>query len=605
MHYYLTGKQARDIDRYTSETIGTPEIVLMERAALEVADVVTGEIEELRKFGPFPIVGNRKNCRILSVVGTGNNGGDAVAAARILMARGYYTYVYEVNPHGKKTESFLLQEKIARNMGVEFLETLPESASPEDVAELFENFDVIIDGIFGVGLTREITGIYKNVVEGINLVTGRTKDGEFLPQIAGVTDSYMTETSKMVIACDIPSGIDPDTGIIMGCAVKCYMTVTFGFIKRGMLINNGRIVSGRIVCRDIGLYTPENIEEAKTLFKGTAAYEYDIYDIRYRLPATVPDANKGTNGKILIIAGSKDVFGAMYLCTSACCRVGAGLVKVVTHERNRDLLMDKLPEVMTLTYDDSESERFDRRFMESVAWADTVLIGPGLGTDEKARKLLRSAVDALEEGQSLVLDADALNILSDMFSDTTFDDMGAKKFGARNIVLTPHIGEAVRLMKGLGREMSVGDIKKNPAEAAQWISKATGAVCILKDARTVVANPEDDSIIYINTTGNSGMAKGGSGDVLAGTTAGLLARITENTDLQKINDHGEQIAGSEENPSEGAERTAVYPMNPVYETACLAVNIHGRAGDRAKEHFGTTVMTAGNIIDELQIDRRR
>lgn len=600
MRYYLTGKQARDIDRYTSETIGTPGIVLMERAALELANVISQVVEK---------------GTILCVVGTGNNGGDAVAAARILKSRGRNAYVYEVNPLGKKTDSFLLQEKIAKNLGVEFVETLPESASGDDLASLFEKFDVIVDGIFGVGLTRDIGGMCKNAVEGINIASEK---GAF----------------RSVVACDIPSGIDADTGRVMGCAVKCDITVTFGYTKIGMLINDGRYCSGKIICKEIGLYTPATMEEARGLFDVAAAFEFDAHDLKYRLPANVPDANKGTNGKVLILAGSREVFGAMYLCTSACCSVGAGLVKVVTHERNRDLLMDKLPEVMTLTYGDAAGcegadaagpcadgcegakaaghcavgcedanaagpravgcedadaagpcADFLRKLSESVAWADTVLIGPGLGTNEEARGLLTCALGALKEGQRLVLDADALNILSDMSSRTAGDDRTApgetasgmfkditSRLGAGNIVLTPHIGEAVRLVKGLGREMTAAQIKMQPIEAAQWISNATGAVCVLKDARTVVADPADDGVIYINTTGNCGMSKGGSGDVLAGIMAGLLVR------------------------TRGSGVTA-------FETACIAVNLHGRAGDRAKERLGETGMMAGNLIDELKYGR--
>lgn len=561
MRYYLTGKQARDIDRYTSETIGTPGIVLMERAALELANVISQVVEK---------------GTILCVVGTGNNGGDAVAAARILKSRGRNAYVYEVNPLGKKTDSFLLQEKIAKNLGVEFVETLPESASGDDLASLFEKYDVIVDGIFGVGLSRDIGGMCKNAVEGINIASEK---GAF----------------RSVVACDIPSGIDADTGRVMGCAVKCDITVTFGYTKIGMLINDGRYCSGKIICKEIGLYTPATMEEARGLFDVAAAFEFDAHDLKYRLPANVPDANKGTNGKVLILAGSREVFGAMYLCTSACCSVGAGLVKVVTHERNRDLLMDKLPEVMTLTYGDATGcedadaagprADFLRKLSESVAWADTVLIGPGLGTNEEARGLLTCALGALKEGQRLVLDADALNILSDNSSRTAGDARTApgetasgmfkdltSRLGAGNIVLTPHIGEAVRLMKGLGREMTAAQIKMQPIEAAQWISNATGAVCVLKDARTVVADPADDGVIYINTTGNCGMSKGGSGDVLAGIMAGLLVR---------------------------ARRSGV----TAFETACIAVNLHGRAGDRAKERLGETGMMAGNLIDELKYGR--
>ena len=579
MHYYLSGKQARDIDRYTSETIGIPGIVLMERASLELANVISELFEsgtDVDCENRISLTDNQKNCifpgaasekKILAVVGTGNNGGDAVAAARILKTRGHNAHVYEVNPHGKKTDSFLIQEKIAKNLGVEFMETLPENASAEDLAPAFSGFDVIIDGIFGVGLSREVEGVYASAIEAINIVGDARK-------------------KPVIVGCDIPSGTDSDTGLTKGCAVKCDITVTFGYNKLGLLINDGRTFGGKIICKEIGLYKPATTEEAKGLFEGVVAFEYDREDIPEKLPARVPDSNKGTNGKVLIVAGSKDVFGAMYLCTSACCAIGAGLVKVVTHDRNRDLLMDKLPEAMVLTYDDSILERSDElntpfksdtgldglesftaKLSESVAWADVVLIGPGLGTDDASRMLFKSTLSAMKRGQRLVLDADALNVFSGMIKDDIKNLIHDTDGGS--VVFTPHIGEMVRIMKGLGRDTSAEEIKKNPAEAAQWVSSRTGAVCVLKDARTVVADPADDRIIYINTTGNSGMSKGGSGDVLAGITAGLLARTKKSS-------------------------------QSVFETACAAVNIHGRAGDRARESVGESCMLAGNLIDELR-----
>jgi len=579
MHYYLSGKQARDIDRYTSETIGIPGIVLMERASLELANVISELFEsgtDVDCENRISLTDNQKNCifpgaaskkKILAVVGTGNNGGDAVAAARILKTRGHNAHVYEVNPHGKKTDSFLIQEKIAKNLGVGFMETLPENASAEDLASAFSGFDVIIDGIFGVGLTRDVEGVYASAIKAINIVGDARK-------------------KPVIVGCDIPSGTDSDTGLIKGCAVKCDITVTFGYNKLGLLINDGRTFGGKIICKEIGLYKPATTEEAKGLFEGVVAFEYDREDIPEKLPARDPDSNKGTNGKVLIVAGSKDVFGAMYLCTSACCAVGAGLVKVVTHDRNRDLLMDKLPEAMVLTYDDSILERsdelntplksdtgldglesFNAKLSESVAWADVVLIGPGLGTDDASRMLFKSTLSAMKRGQRLVLDADALNVFSGMIEDDIKNLIHDTDDGS--VVFTPHIGEMVRIMKGLGRDTSAEEIKKNPAEAAQWVSSRTGAVCVLKDARTVVADPEDDRIIYINTTGNSGMSKGGSGDVLAGITAGLLARTKKSS-------------------------------QSVFETACAAVNIHGRAGDRARESVGESCMLAGNLIDELR-----
>ena len=668
MKYYVNGKQAREIDRYTSEHVGITSIVLMERAALELANAV---LEELEK--------NRASVRILSVVGGGNNGGDAVAAARILKSMGFDTAVYEVNKEAKKTESFLVQEKIARNLGVKFLceedidftaKKSPDTGEGQDAISALKSevskYEVIIDGIFGVGLTREVEGLYRTAVEAINNASGSQDDHSPTNGDSFGTDRAEThdksfigrtcEKRPLVVGCDIPSGIDADTGIVMGCAVKCDITVTFEYIKFGMLVNEGRTYSGRILRREMGLYEPRDLTEAKRLFEGVSAFEFDEDDVKRIAPKQKADSNKGTNGKVLIVAGSKDIYGALYLCSSACFRVGAGLVKVVTHEVNRTLLMDKLPEAMMLTYSDSDltdgyelnpgekndtavdntvngaekenREESKREFLDklekSVAWADVILAGPGLGTGPQSVALLRRVIASLKEGQHLVLDADALNII---FNPEVLNSEGAldgidlreegadllvgnaskvgevigvrdviqfinRRIGRGNTVITPHIGEMIRVMKGLGEETSAGEIKRNPAEAALFAARETGAVVVLKDARTVVAGPEEEGLVYMNTTGNSGMSKGGSGDVLAGITAGLLARNMWFT-----------RQGNEEKGADPLTKESIsdipFMSRGCFETTCLSVNLHGHAGDRAKDDVGETCMLAGNIIDKL------
>ena len=685
MKYYVNGKQAREIDRYTSEHVGIPSIVLMERAALELANAV---LEELEK--------NRASVRILSVVGGGNNGGDAVAAARILKSMGFDTAVYEVNKEAKKTESFLVQEKIARNLGVKFLceedidftaKKSPDTGEGQDAISAlkseFSKYEVIIDGIFGVGLTREVEGVYRTAVEAINNASGSQDDHSPTNGDSFGTDRAEThdksfigrtcEKRPLVVGCDIPSGIDADTGIVMGCAVKCDITVTFEYIKFGMLVNEGRAYSGRILRREMGLYEPRDLTEAKRLFEGVSVFEFDESDVKRIAPKQKPDSNKGTNGKVLIVAGSKDIYGALYLCSSACFRVGAGLVKVVTHEVNRTLLMDKLPEAMMLTYSDSDltdghglnpggkngadvdnsgngaetensggetggknrekntgeaggenGSEFLEKLASSVAWADVVLAGPGLGTGPQSATLLRRVIASLKEGQHLVLDADALNII---FNPEVLNSEGAldgidlreegadllvgnaskvgeiigvrdviqfinRRIGRGNTVITPHIGEMIRVMKGLGEETSAGEIKRNPAEAALFAARETGAVVVLKDARTVVAGPEEEGLVYMNTTGNSGMSKGGSGDVLAGITAGLLARNMWFTR------QGNEEKGADP-LTKGSISDIPFMSRGCFETTCLSVNLHGHAGDRAKDDVGETCMLAGNIIDKL------
>jgi len=578
MHYYLTGEQARAVDRYTSEKIGLDGIILMERAALALAEEVEKLMEENGESyadSGENLTQIRETHRILVVAGGGNNGGDGVAAARILKSRGFEADVFEADPNGKKTDSFLIQEKIAKNLGVNFINDKAAALTVQEAAGVFEEYDVIVDALFGVGLTRAVEGIYKDLVTAINTASGHEAGHPGQERFGHGLDGRPSRV-KTVVGCDIPSGIDASTGRVLGCAVKCDHTVTFGYIKLGMLINEGRTCSANIICRDIGLYFPSCTDEAKKVFGGVVAFEYDKNDVRRLTPVQAEDSNKGTNGKVLIIAGSKDTYGALYLSAASCYAVGAGLVKVISHEVNHSLLMDKLPEAMMITYSDKVAG--DERFKEAVAdWADVILLGPGIGKDDTARELLTLVTQNVRAGQKLVLDADALNLLAQADTSASFKKL-TDKLGKGNVVITPHVGEMSRLLDGLKAASGVSSdaavkkdmasLKSDPGAAALFVAAQTGAVCVLKDARTVVACPCESDLIFVNTTGNSGMAKGGSGDVLAGITAGILAR--------------------QKNSSQSA-----------FETSCLAVSLHGRAGDAAKKELGRTPMLAGNIIDGI------
>ncbi|MCR5829012.1 MAG: NAD(P)H-hydrate dehydratase [Lachnospiraceae bacterium] len=580
--------------------MGLNSLILMERAAAELTKV-------LRK-------------KVLFVVGNGNNGGDGVAAARILKNSDVEPFVYEVNPRGKKSESLEYQLMVAKNFGVQFLETLPETATVEELAALFNAYDVIVDAIFGVGLSRDVEGVYKTAVEAINVVARR--GGKNLNDDERAIESPIGDRAAIVVGCDIPSGINADTGRVMGAAVRCDLTVTFGYTKLGMLINEGRACSGELITRDIGLYMPRSRAEVGKLFDGVVAYEFERGEFESVLPSVVADSNKGTRGKVLVISGSKDIYGAMYLCASACFNMGVGLVKVVSHEANRGLLMDKIPEAMMLTYSDEvltcgkngdeggnivtgaacedagrkiATDGFGRKLAESVKWADTVIIGPGLGTEPQARAILAEALSHVCEGQNVVLDADALNIIATTgdpeqrteatYASNTFATTGGpelktgdvfksleKRLGRGKVVVTPHIAEMIRLMKGLEREIGADEIKTDPVGAAQWVAEKSGAICVLKDARTVVCDPEDTSAAYINTTGNSGMSKGGFGDVLAGIVGGMLT-LNRKT----------QSAG--------------------FESVCAAVRLHGMLGDEDKLKVGESCMMAGHIVDEIREKR--
>ncbi|MBO6215174.1 MAG: NAD(P)H-hydrate epimerase, partial [Lachnospiraceae bacterium] len=440
MRFYPVKKQAQSVDVYTQEIIGIPGMVLIEKAAerlaLRLEESLFLEQAELTK----------KKARILAVVERGNNGGDAIAAMRILKTRGYDTYIYEIGGISHTQESYIRQVEIAEKLGVGFLVWDNIGATGEDYARLFSGYDVIVDGIFGIGLSRDITGIQKTVAEGIN------------------------ESGAYVVGCDIPSGISADNGHIMGTAVRCDMTVTFGYIKYGMLINEGRKYSGKIYCEEMGLWKPRDNDDIGFLYEskkdalpagigdscdistsdeGSFLY-YENDEGELSLPERRADSNKGTYGKVLIIAGSYDIYGALYLSGLACYKSGAGLVKIVTDQINRDVIADKLPEAMMLCYDsksieaEEDGEPFWEKYKEALNWADVILIGPGLGQGKMSKKLYEEFAAALTDGKKVVIDADGLNIAASEKSNKSLVK-AVKKAGRGNVYITPHIAEGQRL----------------------------------------------------------------------------------------------------------------------------------------------------------------
>ena len=600
MKFYPTGKQTQLIDKYTQEVIGLPGLVLMEKAAGALADEIEKSItgsssgDKLQDF-------DKVKDKIIAVVEGGNNGGDAVAAAWMLKERGYNTYIYEINGISRQTDSYKTEIRKAKDRGVVFVDSTTEQTG-EDWGS---DYRIIIDGIFGVGLSRDVRGVQSKTIDAINRAI---------------------DMGSFVVGTDIPSGISSDTGHILGNAVRCDMTVTFEYIKYGMLLNEGRTYCGDIKCRSIGLYVPESIADMSELLNKENAgmleapddikqsqssvesiyinYEYEEAEIRKLIPSRKKDSNKGTYGKVLIIAGSNDVYGAVYMAAESAYRVGAGLVKVVTDIRNRDVLCDKLPEAMILTYDTEKAGNklkkkcFDKTFIEeyreAIKWADIVLCGPGIGTAEISKKLLSLLAEYIAEGQKLILDADALNIISMDGASGWLKDFTSKT-GVGNVIITPHMMEMLRIIKsrydkktfdfmlsGLGYDSEMMFLKDFRKSQSYNLSYTEGIITVLKDARTVVTytNQKSDEPgmsgymrqcpVYVNTTGNSGMSKGGSGDVLAGMIAGLLAQNKEG-----------RIA--------------------VADIVCAAVYLHGRAGDIARDRVGERSMMARDIIDAISV----
>lgn len=450
MERLLTAAQMKRADEAAIEG-GMPSLVLMERAALAAAEEI-----ERRDWD---------KSRILAVCGTGNNGGDGVAAARILAERGYDVSVCLVGNPEKYSEQMRRQLKIAENYPLTFVNSFEA-----------DEYTVIIDALFGVGLARDLSGGFLEAVKKIN--EGRAR----------------------VLSVDLPSGVHTDTGRILGDAVRADVTLALAYKKPGLLLFPGASRAGETIVKKIGIQAPE-LPAAQSL------YSLELRDIR-ELPERDAAGNKGTFRKLLILAGSDTMCGAAYLSAKAALRTGIGMVRIFTSEKNRTALSVLIPEALIDTWEEEEPDR--KKLTELLRWADAVEIGPGLSVSPFAEKLLQAFLE--ENTLPCVMDADALNLMAehpDLWEKVDFP-----------CTITPHVGEMARLTAAAPLE-----IKEDLVAAARNFADSHGVICHLKDARSVTAVPS--GACYVTASGSSALATAGSGDVLAGLIAGLLCRQEE------------------------------------------------------------------------------
>ena len=522
MRYLVSGKEMKAIDMRSIEEYGIPSLVLMERAALEVARVTeailgaarTAECDERNEKLEF--LGNLRKLQgknVWSVCGLGNNGADGVAAARMLFLHGFSVSIILPAVEGHMSPEMETQLNIAKKLGI------PTHTADEFILGVC---DVVIDAVFGIGLTRPVEGAYADLI-----------------------DMMMTQKwdfGAKIVAVDIPSGISSETGAVMGCAVEADITVTFGEKKLGQALFPGREMCGDLIVADIG-FVPEDKETAE---KHVLAHTKE--DLK-RIPKRKSYSHKGTYGKILVIAGSPNMAGAAYFAAKAAYRTGAGLVKVMTAEENRLIIQEKLPEVILSTYStewaEQDSEEFKEYNKKQMEWADVIVLGPGIGTEEYARTMVETVLG--DAYVPIILDADAINLAARY--------PYLKNYFTENIILTPHLSECGRLI-----EKSVDEIREDLIGTAKDISDQYGVTCVLKDAATVIARK--DGKVFVNTSGTPAMAKGGSGDVLCGVIAGFLA------------------LGMDE-----------------CEAASLGVYVHGLAGEAAERKYGVHSVLAGELAD--------
>ena len=492
MREIVTAVEMKELDHNTIQKAGISSPVLMERAALKTVEEIVQRLK------------NKEKEKILVVCGTGNNGGDGLAIARLLQLRGVRTWYYIAGKEEKMTAETAGQLKTAEYYQVPRVHNL----DPDE-------YTTIVDAIFGVGLSRPVEGKYAELI------------------------STMNRASAYKVAVDIPSGIDSDTGFEKGIAFRADLTVTFAFRKRGLCFYPGRMYGGEIIVEDIGIYP---IPGEKICMHHLEQRDLEM------LPERVPYGNKGTFGKVLLVAGSEGMCGAAYLSAAAALKSAAGMVKIQTVEANRIPLQILLPEAMVCSRFDQESNE------QLLTWCDVILIGPGLGTSVASREREQWFLTAAaREKKPLILDADGLNLLA--AHPQWYQYLG------EHVVLTPHIGEMSRLS---GR--TIQEIQHEIADTALKCAAETGSVCVLKDACTVIADEKGQ--MYLNLSGNSGMATAGSGDVLSGILAAVLCMYLK----------------TEEQP-------------PMVLKAALGVYLHGLCGDLAAAEKGKRSMLAGDIIE--------
>lgn len=500
MDYVLTGTSSKQVDFYCIREMGIPSLVLMERAALAVAEETISYLRKTEK---------REN-GVMIISMPGNNGADGLAAARLISEAGYLCNICVIGDIGRATEEFNVQLHIMKQMGLEVTYCGTEE-SVEDL-EIPENV-VIVDALFGIGLSREVSGKYAEIIRKIN-----------------ASDNY-------VISVDIASGLNPATGCVMGIAVEADKTVTFGTRKAGHLLGEGKKYSGTVVVKDVGF-----VKCAYEKVKAANPFEvYECFDVRDMriIPKRSRTSNKGTYGTINVIGGGADMAGAAALSATAAYRCGTGLVRIFAGENNLTALKILIKEAVI-----REFSEFDVNSISDKK--DIIIIGPGLSVTEEAAGLVRNVLSAKCK---IVIDADALNVISR--NRILLECLN------ENVVITPHIKEMARLM-----EKETDYIRENIVQCAREFSLKYGCVTVIKDAATVVSSPAGK--IIINTTGNSGMSKGGSGDVLAGIIGGLISQNLS-----------------------------------VYEAAGMGVYLHGLAGDYAAAEKGEYSLLSSDILEKL------
>jgi len=510
----VTSEEMQQLDQTTIKDIGIPGVVLMENAGLKVVESIKNILEDVR------------GKTVTVFAGKGNNGGDGFVVARHLLNMGAEVRVLIFGDPKEIKGDAGVNLGILTAMGHK-VHSIMNVNSVNIVKLSMVSTDLVVDAVFGTGFKGAVDEHVGNIIEIIN------------------------GAGKPVVAVDIPSGLEANTGKAHGPCIRATHTVTFGLPKTGLLVYPGVGYAGELIVADISI-PPAVIEK-----RGISKFLLTPGLVQAWLPKRQPESHKGTYGRVAVIGGAEGMTGAAALAGMAALRAGAGLVTLGLPRSLHGLMEVKLTEVMTRPLPETDQKTISRDALTEVQslveWADVVAVGPGISTEPATRALVRDLITELKK--PAVIDADGLNALA---GHTEI----LEKCQAP-LVLTPHPGEMAGLLGIKTSEVQDNRIEVVTAAAQKW-----GATVVLKGARTLIA--ASDGSLYINPTGNPGMATGGSGDVLTGVIAGLMAQ----------------------------------GLSPVHAAAAGAF-FHGLAGDQAGRSKGEPGLVAGDILDALLAARDR
>jgi NAD(P)H-hydrate epimerase len=516
----LTAAQMREADRLTTEQYGIPGIELMENAGTAIAEFLQEKFADLR---------SRK---ILVLCGKGNNGGDGLVVARLLKNSGCPAVVFLfANPGSVEGDAAANLKRWQQGLGEMYVVT--SEAEWESARPALGEADLIVDALLGTGLRGHVEGLLSNVIEDLNAARSKRRG------------------KMIVVAVDMPSGLASDSQDFGDPVVHANFTVTLTAPKVGQLVLANSTCCGELVVKDIG--TPPELLESDPHLKINW-----IQSGEFRALPLVREqsSNKGTYGHALIVAGSLGKSGAAILAARGALRSGAGLVTAATPLDVLAIVAGGMPEMMTAPLASTEVGTASLRnldygkFSEIVRGKSILAIGPGLSLQHETQQFIRQVVGQTEI--PIILDADGLNAFAGMT-----DTLTERK--ATAMVLTPHPGEMARLLGITVKEVQARRLDVALEAAGRW-----RAYVILKGFHTILATPTGHA--YINTTGNPGMATGGTGDVLTGILAGL---------------------------------TAQFGIEDWSRVLSLGVYLHGLAGDIAASRVGEAPLIASDVIDAL------